>query len=117
MDARTSLPTEIRGSLPPLVQAYIAFLESQITLLQNQVTTLQAEVSKLQTQLSDAQARLHQHSGNSSRPPSSDPPSAPARPKRSPTGRKRGGQKGHPGHMRLQVAEADLSGIVEHRPT
>ena len=116
MDEQRTLPAEIRASLPPPVQAYIAFLESQISLLQGKVTTLQADGAKLQAQLADAQARVHQHSGNSSHSPSSDLPSAPARPKRLRTWRKRGGQKGHPRHVRLQVAEADLSAIVEHRP-
>lgn len=110
------MSAEIRASLPAAAQAYVASLEGQITLLQSQVTTLQAGMAKLQVQLSDAQARVQRHSGNSSRSPSSDPPSAPARPKRPRTGRKRGGQKGHPGHLRLQVAEADLTAIVEHRP-
>jgi transposase len=116
MDEQPTLPGETRTSLPPVVQAYVAFLEGQIGRLQTEVTTLQAGMAELQAQLSDAQARAKQHSGNSSRPPSSDTPSAPARAKRLRTGRKRGGQKGHPAHLRLQVAEGNLTAIVEHRP-
>jgi hypothetical protein len=113
MGEQLTLPAEIRAYLPPEVQAYVAALERQMTLLRGQVTTLEVEMAKLQADLADAQARLQQHSGNSSRPPSSDPPSAPTRPKRPRAGRKRGGQKGHPRHLRLQLDEADLSAIVE----
>src|SRR5439155_8329225 len=116
MDEQPSLPAEVRASLPPLVQAYLACLEAKIGLLQDQVTKLEAGMAKLQGQFADVQARAHQHSGNSSRPPSTDPPDAPPRPKQPPSGRKRGGQPGHPGHARLQLAAADLTGVVEHRP-
>jgi transposase len=119
MDERSTLPPENRAALPPVVQAYLAFLEreiEQMALLRDQVATLQATVTKLEAKLPEAEARAKQHSGNSSRPPSRDPPSAPARPKRAPTGRKRGGQKGHPRHLRLEVAEEDLAAIIERRP-
>ena len=116
MNEQPSLPADVRASLSPMVQAYIAFLESQVALLRDQVTTLQAAVSKLQLQLADAQERKPPHSGNSSRPPSSDSPDTPPRPKRPPTGRKRGGQRGHQGHQRIQLAEEDLTAIVSHRP-
>ena len=112
MDEQPSLPAEVRASLPPLVQAYLACLEAKIGLLQDQVTKLEAGMAKLQGQFADVQARAHQHSGNSSRPPSTDPPDAPPRPKQPPSGRKRGGQPGHPGHARLQLAAADLTGVV-----
>lgn len=90
MDEQPTLPAEVRASLPPVVQAYVAFLESHIALLRDQVAELQA--------------RVRQNSGNSSRPPSSDPPGARPKPKRKPSGRKRGGQKGHPGYARSQLA-------------
>src|SRR5579883_2042104 len=117
MDEQPSLPADVRASLPPMIQAYIAFLESQIALLRDQVVTLQATVSTLPLQLADAQGRKPPHSGNSSRPPSIDPPDAPPRPKRPPTGRKRGGQRGHPGHQRIQRTEEELTAIVPHRPS
>lgn len=61
--------------------------------LVERVQTLEAEVATLR-------AQLHQHSGNSSKPPSSDPPTAPPRPLRGPSGRQRGAQPGHPSHQR-----------------
>src|SRR3954471_23384539 len=69
---------------------------------QTLILTLQARVCELD-------ARLGQTSANSSRPPSSDPPQAPVRPKAPPSGRKRGGQPGHRGACRglLPVEQVD----------
>ena len=116
MDEQPILRAELRASLPPVVQAYLAYQDAQIAVLREQIVSLQSQLSKLQLQLADAQGCKPPHSGNSSRPPSSDPPDAPPRPKRPPTGRKRGGQRGHPGHQRIQLAEEDLTAIVPHRP-
>ncbi len=96
------LPADVRSALPLVAQAYLAYLEGQLVAQGHR--------------LADLESRLHQYSGNSSRPPSSDPPSAAPRPKQVPSGRKRGGQKGHPGHTRFQLTEENLSAVVEHRP-
>lgn len=88
---------------PPAVRAVVLALLDQ-------VQTLQARVA-------DLEARLSQYSGNSARPPSSDPPSAPPRPKRTPTGRKRGAQPGHPGHQRELLPPGEVDEFVIHRPT
>jgi len=116
MDEQPTLPAGVRASLPPVVQAYLAHQDSQIALLREQIVTLQTQLNKFQLQLADAQVRKPPHSGNSSCPPSSDPPDASPRPKRPPTGRNRGGQLGHPGHQRIQLREEDLTAIVSHRP-
>ncbi len=52
------------------------------------------------SRIQELEALLKRYSGNSSRPPSSDGPAAPPRPKKAPTGRKRGGQPGHGKHKR-----------------
>lgn len=80
------------------------------------VHTLLAEVQALQGQVADLTARLNQHSGNSSRPPSADPPQTPARPARPPTGRQRGGQPGHPGHHRALLPPDQVDTLHRHRP-
>src|SRR5215218_11439111 len=54
----------------------------------------QALILTQRERLRDLEARLSRHSRNSSRPPSSDPPQAPACPKAPASGRKRGGQPG-----------------------
>src|SRR5215212_844428 len=62
----------------------------------------------------ELEARLGQDSSNSSRPPASDPPQAPARPKARLSGRKRGGPPGHRGAYRrlLPVEQVDESVAV-----
>jgi transposase len=77
---------------------------------------LQVTVTKHQGQIADLQARAHQNSGNSSRPPSSDSPGVRPHLKRKPSGRKRGGQQGHPGHARIQLGADQITAQVEHRP-
>jgi len=75
------------------------------------------QVQALQTRVTDLEHQLKRHSGNSSRPPSSDPPTAPPRPRDTPTGRKRGGQPGHPGHQRALLPPGQVDALIVHRPT
>ena len=73
------------------------------------VEALRAEVAELRRQLG-------QNSQNSSRPPSSDSPFVKPAPKslRRKSGRKPGGQQGHPGSRLAQVADPDE--MVRHEP-
>lgn len=75
------------------------------------------QVQTFQTRITDLEARLNLHSGNSSRPPSSDPPSAPPRPPKPSSGRKRGAQPGHPGHHRELLPPDQVTEFVVHAPT
>jgi transposase len=61
---------------------------------------LHQEIAQLQRQLTQLQQVLNQNSTNSSRPPSSDPPSVKRAPPRPPSGRRSGGQPRHPQHQR-----------------
>jgi transposase len=79
-------------ALPPAVQAYIRYLEAR---------------------LADLEARLNQNSSNSSKPPSSDPPHAKPAPPRTPSGKRKGGQVGHPKRSRPDLPP-DV--VVELRP-
>jgi transposase len=65
------------------------------------VAELEATLARQQAQLDALTARLNQHSGNSSQPPSADPPQARDQRRRPPpSGRPRGGQPGHKGTTR-----------------
>src|SRR3954469_6819589 len=71
-----------------------------------------ALILALQERVCDLEAGLGQTSANSSRPPSSDPPQAPVRPKAPPSGRKRGGQPGHRGAWRGLLPGEQVDEIV-----
>lgn len=60
--------------------------------------------------------RLGMNSQNSSKPPSSDGPEVPEAPSKKGTGKKRGGQLGHEGHMRHFLPQDMLTQVVEHKP-
>jgi transposase len=70
-----TLPPELIDNLPAPVVAYIRFLEAKIA---------------------ELEARLNQNSTNSSKPPSSDAPHVKPAPPKTPSGKRRGGQPGHP---------------------
>lgn len=90
MSQEPPIPKELWDLIPATAQAAL------LALLGN----LQQHIATLQQQVADLTARLGQNSQNSSRPPSSDAPAVKRPPPREPSGRKRGGQPGHPAHHR-----------------
>lgn len=82
--------------------------ESKEQFYLRRIAELEAQVAKLIKRVQELENQLGQNSRNSSKPPSSDPPSV-KRPPGKPSGRKRGGQPGHKGHSRplLPVEEVD----------
>lgn len=70
----------------------------------------------LEAVLRELQAKLGVTSRTSSKPPWSDPPSAPPRPPRPARGRKAGGQVGHQGHPRPLVAPEQVQDPIELQP-
>ena len=95
---------------PPSVQAVVCSLWQRVQVMQAQVDRVQKEVHELHEQLG-------RNSQNSSQPPSTDGPKARARPKRTPSGRKAGGQKGHEGHGRKLVPSERVTQVVKLKPT
>ena len=87
-----------------------AAVQALLLTLWQQVAELRAEVAKLREQVG-------RNSQNSSQPPSSDPPNAPPRPQRTPSGRKAGGQPGHPGHGRKLLSVEQVKHVVDLKPT
>jgi transposase len=99
---------------PALLLEELATLRLENAALHMENAALRAENAVLQERVRELEARLSQNSANSSRPPSSDPPQAPAQRRPPPTGRKRGGQPGHRGACRrlLPVEEVDEVVVV-----
>ena len=95
----------------PSYEELEALVASQATL----IAELRAEVTGLRAKVAELEGRLAQNSRNSSRPPSSDGYAKPA-PKslRRPSGRKPGGQPGHPGRHLQRVERPDE--VILHVP-
>lgn len=101
------LPQELWNRIPADVQAAVLAL----------VEKYEQTIARLERRVSDLEAQLGQNSSNSSRPPSSDPPSTVKRcPPRPPSGRKRGGQPGHPRHQRPLVPLDQVQTVVICKP-
>ena len=77
---------------------------------------LRAQNAALRARIEELERRLGQNSQNSSRPPSSDPPSAPERKRGKRSRRKRGGQPGHPAGKRELVAPERVNERLERWP-
>src|SRR4051794_28744709 len=110
--AEPTATTRTPDRAPLLVELATLRLENAALRAENAV--LQAESAVLHERIRELEARQGQTSANSSRPPSSDPPQAPARPKAPPSGRQRGGQPGHRGVHRalLPVEQVDQVIVV-----
>jgi transposase len=74
--------------------------------LAQQRAFFEAQIAELRAQLEQALQKAKQNSSNSNKPPSSDGPSKPPT-TRSPSGRSRGGQKGHKGSSRRLIENPD----------
>jgi transposase len=93
-----------------------AFLVAQIEKLLTENAALRALVEGQLARIAELERRLGLDSSNSSKPPSSDGLKRPVRTSslRTPSGKPRGGQKGHPGETLKQVATPDH--VVDHYP-
>jgi transposase len=97
-------------SLPPAPCPECGILRAALEQARQQIAQLQAEIRELRSQ-------LQRNSSNSSSPPSLDPPGAPKPVVKAPTGRKPGGQPGHPGHHRHRLPPARVTDVVPFVPT
>ena len=99
---------------PPAISAddWAATPPAVRTLVQEQA----ARIARLEERIAALEERVQQTSRTSSRPPSSDPPSAPRRRTQPPSGRPTGGQVGHEGHGRPLLPPEQVDQIVEVKP-
>lgn len=102
-----------RESLMSLARTHPEALVDIILEQREEIFAFKALVHKLAQQVQALEARLAQNSGNSNKPPSSDGYIKPSpRSMRKKSGRKSGGQKGHPGSTLTPVTKPDH--IVRH---
>src|SRR3954451_13577736 len=99
MGATPPIPEPLWGRIPPDVQAALA-----------------AAFDRIERRVAELEQRIGRNSTNSSRPPSTDPPSLKRRPPAPASGKKRGGQPGHRRHVRPLVPPEGVRQVVECRP-
>jgi transposase len=88
----------------------------ELTERDQRIAGQQRQISKLRQQLRLAEEKLRTSSQNSSKPPSSDPPSKTKRVVRAATGKRRGGQAGHAFHERKLIPAELVTAMTDHRP-
>lgn len=88
---------------PRAVQAHLVAQDAELHTLKTQLQQLQQQVDQLQ-------GRLDQTSSTSSKPPSSDSPFTPRKPRQS--SGKRGGKKGHPGSGPTLLEPTDVQVVL-----
>lgn len=85
--------------------------------VQEFVLSLVAHVQALEVEIATLRERVNRNSRNSSQSPSSDGPEVPRKsPKRTGSGRKRGGQKGHKGTTRKVVPVEQVKEVHDVKP-
>jgi transposase len=81
------------------------------------IARLEQQLGQLTDEVHELRARLGQNASNSSLPPSANPLQAPPPVRKTPTGRRPGGQPGHPGHSRLRLPPERLQAVIQFVPS
>lgn len=106
---------QIPDDFASLVTAFVA-LREEVRQLRVDKEQLQAENLALRSENEELRRQLSRNSQNSSTPPSADPPSAPNRPTKPPSGKKTGGQPGHLRHERPEPPPEKVKRTLPVRP-
>jgi transposase len=97
----TTAPAGISGAdwlaTPPSVRSLILSQQEEIRVLRQENEQMRQQLTALAAELASLRERIGRNSRNSSKPPSSDGQGFKTRIPRKGSGRKRGGQPGHPG--------------------
>ena len=101
---KITIPPELKAEMTPAVRAFVAMLL--------------ARIESLETEVSELKRLIGMNPQNSSLPPSSEHPHAKQpKPKRKPSGRKRGGQQGHTKHQRTLVPPEQVTETIALKPS
>lgn len=101
-----TIPPELAAEMTPAVRAFVELLIKRIESLETEVADLKSEL-----------AAWKKTPRNSSLPPSSQHPHAKPAPPRQPSGKKPGGQPGHPKHERTLIPTEQCSDVKTLKPS
>ena len=101
---------------PASVRTLILVQQQEIQALRTENDELRSQLTALATELASLRERIGRSSRNSSKPPSSDGPGFNPPERRKGSGRKRGGQPGHPGAGPELLPIERVDEVVDHHP-
>ncbi|MBD2548327.1 IS66 family transposase [Microcystis elabens FACHB-917] len=101
---------------PASVRTLILVQQQEIQALRQENDELRVQLAALATELASLREQIGRSSRNSSKPPSSDGPGFKPPERRKGSGRKRGGQPGHPGSGPELLPIERVNEVVEHHP-
>src|SRR5713101_5943746 len=101
------LPPELWAQIPAPAQAALSMI----------IDGYERRIVRLEREVAEVREQLRRNSQNSSKPPSSDGPHVKRKPPKEPSGRKPGGQPGHPVHRRTLMPVEQVSEVVACLPT
>jgi transposase len=103
-------------SWPVGARELISAQQQEIQALGQENAELRSQLTALATELASLRERIGRSSRNSSKPPSSDGPGFKPPARRKGSGRKRGGQPGHPGSGPELLPIERVDEVVDHHP-
>lgn len=101
---------------PASLRTLILAQQQEIQSLRKENDELRSQLTALATELASLREQIGRSSRNSSKPPSSDGPGFKPPARRKGSGRKRGGQPGHPGSGPELLPIERVDDVVEHHP-
>jgi transposase len=101
---------------PGSVRTLILVQQQEIQALRKENDELRGQLAALATELASLREQIGRSSRNSSKPPSSDGPGFKPPVRRKGSGRKRGGQPGHPGSGPELLPIERVDELMEHHP-
>ncbi|QPN68060.1 transposase [Synechococcus sp. CBW1006] len=103
-------------SWPAGAREFILDQQGELRAQQEEIEQLRVQLTALATELAHLRERIGRSSRNSSKPPSSDGPGFKPPERRKGSGRKRGGQPGHPGSGPELLPIERVDEVVERHP-